>query len=241
MSKTQDVRVNPNQRQLLPTPLNHILDPEIELTAHNHGMRLACQLIQVRDPDTVDLVVHVQALDVLPVVFHDCVDEVVYGGVFVADEDLAVEHLVVFEDVVEHFLVEVLGRRREVDFHAAGFFGLEVDVAVEWLVSCFHIFDGLRVGYDGVNELVHCTHGGSRFNLIPTASNSASSSLLCSAFFVASRIMQIKSLVFAAEITCLPRPFPSAAPSMIPGKSSTWISAPPYSSTPGIAVKVVKE
>lgn len=28
---------------------------------------------------------------------------------------------------------------------------------------------------------------------------------------------------------------------MIPGKSRTWISAPPYSSTPGMAVSVVKE
>lgn len=28
---------------------------------------------------------------------------------------------------------------------------------------------------------------------------------------------------------------------MIPGKSRIWISAPPYSKTPGIAVRVVKE
>jgi hypothetical protein len=28
---------------------------------------------------------------------------------------------------------------------------------------------------------------------------------------------------------------------MIPGKSRIWISAPPYSRTPGIAVRVVKE
>ena len=85
------------------------------------------------------------------------------------------------------------------------------------------------------------THGGSLFSRIPTASNSASNNLLCSAFFVASRIMQIISLVFAAEMTCRPRPLPSAAPSIIPGRSRIWISAPPYSSTPGIAVKVVKE
>ena len=46
---------------------------------------------------------------------------------------------------------------------------------------------------------------------------------------------------FAAEMTCRPRPLPSLAPSIIPGKSRTWISAPPYSSTPGIAVNVVNE
>ena len=42
-------------------------------------------------------------------------------------------------------------------------------------------------------------------------------------------------------MTCLPLPLPSEAPSMIPGRSRTWISAPPYSSTPGIAVNVVNE
>src|SRR3954453_10953701 len=46
---------------------------------------------------------------------------------------------------------------------------------------------------------------------------------------------------FAALMTCRPRPLPSEAPSMIPGKSRIWISAPPYSRTPGIAVRVVKE
>ena len=50
----------------------------------------------------------------------------------------------------------------------------------------------------------------------------------------------MRSLVLAAEMTCRPRPFPSEAPSMIPGRSRIWISAPPYSITPGIAVSVVK-
>jgi len=50
----------------------------------------------------------------------------------------------------------------------------------------------------------------------------------------------MRSDVFAALMTCLPRPLPSDAPSIIPGRSRIWISAPPYSSTPGIAVRVVK-
>lgn len=99
--------------------------------------------------------------------------------------------------------------------------------------------------------------GGSWLRRIPTASSSASSNARCSALFVASSTMSTMSLVcpesvqehacslrdptFAAEITCRPLPFPSEAPSMIPGKSRTWISAPPYSSTPGMAVRVVKE
>lgn len=84
------------------------------------------------------------------------------------------------------------------------------------------------------------THGGSLLSRIPTASSSASRRARCSARLVASRIIRIRSLVLAAEMTWRPLPFPSAAPSIIPGKSSSWISAPPYSSTPGIAVSVVK-
>ena len=82
-------------------------------------------------------------------------------------------------------------------------------------------------------------YGGSLLSLMPTASSSASNSALCSAFLVASNTIRMRSLVLAAEMTCRPLPLPSEAPSMIPGRSSSWISAPPYSSTPGIAVRVV--
>lgn len=40
------------------------------------------------------------------------------------------------------------------------------------------------------------TYGGSLFNLMPTASSSASSRALCSALFVASRTIRIMSLVY---------------------------------------------
>lgn len=88
---------------------------------------------------------------------------------------------------------------------------------------------------------LEATYGGSRFRRIPTASSSASRRARCSARLVASRTIRIRSLVLAAEITCRPRPLPSEAPSMIPGRSRSWISAPPYSRTPGMAVRVVKE
>ena len=123
------LRINPNQPQLLPTALDHILNPQIQLAAHNHGVRFAGQRVEMREADGVDFVVDVETLDVFAVGGHDGVDEVVDGGGVVADEDFAVEDFVVFEDVVEHFFVEVFGRRGEVDFHAAGFFGLEVDVS----------------------------------------------------------------------------------------------------------------
>jgi hypothetical protein len=41
--------------------------------------------------------------------------------VLVSNEYLAVEHLIVSEDVVEHFLVEILRWCRECDLHPPGF------------------------------------------------------------------------------------------------------------------------
>lgn len=69
-------------------------------------------------------------------------------------------------------------------------------------------------------------NGGSLFNLIPKPSSSRSIIYLWRRGLVASRTMQIKLQVLATAITCLPRPLPSLAPSMIPGRSSSWIFAP---------------
>lgn len=41
------------------------------------------------------------------------------------------------------------------------------------------------------------------------------------------------------KFTWRPRPLPWDAPSIIPGKSRSWILAPLYSITPGIQVRVV--
>ena len=46
-------------------------------------------------------------------------------------------------------------------------------------------------------EMFSCPHGGSRFKRIPTASSSASICALCSAFFVASSIIKMRSLVLS--------------------------------------------
>ena len=188
--KPLPLRINPHELQLLPAPINHIRQPKIEFAAHDDGVRFACELVEVLEGDGVDFVVDVEALYVFAVVDHDGVDEVIYRGVLVADQDLGVEHLVVFEDLVDEFFVQAaLWGRLEVNFHAAGFFGLEVDVA------------GMCELNDVWNAWFGGAYGGSRFRRMPTASSSASSSLLCSAFFVASRIMRIRSLVFAALIT----------------------------------------
>ena len=105
--------------------------------------------------------------------------------VFISHKNLAIQHLVVAEDVVEHFLVEVFGRALKGDFHTTGFFLFEVDVAAA---------DGLGVA-DGFEGRRKETYGGSRLSRIPTASSSRSRSALCSALLVASRIMRIRSLV----------------------------------------------
>jgi hypothetical protein len=48
---------------------------------------------------------------------------------------------------------------------------------------------------------------------------------LAASLLVASRIMSMRSLDLATAMTCLPRPLPSDAPSMIPGRSSSCIFA----------------
>lgn len=87
--------------------------------------------------------------------------------------------------------------------------------------------------------LLKSMSGGLPFSLIPNPSNSCSIILLCIMGLVASSTIIIKLQVLATAMTCFPRPLPSLAPSMIPGKSSSWILAPLWLRTPGIQVKVV--
>lgn len=56
---------------------------------------------------------------------------------------------------------------------------------------------------------------------------------------VASSTMMIRLQVLATAMTCLPLPFPSLAPSIIPGRSKSCILAPLNLSTPGMQVNVV--
>lgn len=81
--------------------------------------------------------------------------------------------------------------------------------------------------------------GGFLFSRIPNPSNSCSIFFLSVRGFNASKTINIKLQVRATPITCLPRPFPSLAPSMIPGKSRSWMVVPFYSYSPGMHVRVV--
>ena len=49
----------------------------------------------------------------------------------------------------------------------------------------------------------------------------------------------MRSYINPPAMTCRPLPFPSLAPSIIPGKSRSWILAPLYRITPGTVVRVV--
>ena len=108
---------------------------------------------------------------------------------------------------------------------------------------------------------LNTTSGGLQFRRIPTASNSISNILFCSAVFVASTIwsavhagkMLAYSSIQSSLLSWRPRRLvflahdlssafhtttnvPFAASCTIPGKSSNCIRAPSYSSTPGIAL-----
>lgn len=81
--------------------------------------------------------------------------------------------------------------------------------------------------------------GGSLLMRIPNPSSSFSMTRFSVSGLLTSRTMKIKWQVFATAMTCRPRPFPSFAPWMIPGRSSIWIAAPLYITWPGTVVKVV--
>lgn len=104
--------------------------------------------------------------------------------VLVSDQYFTVEDLVVAQDVVEHLLVQALRWRLKGDFHATSLLDFEINVSVIIVSACT-----LNVA------IFVITHGGSLFKRMPTASNSASSKARCSARFVASSTMRIKSLV----------------------------------------------
>lgn len=64
--------------------------------------------------------------------------------------------------------------------------------------------------------------GGCLFSRRPNPSNSCSINFLCPRGFRTSRTMKIRLHVRATAMTCRPRPLPSLAPSMIPGRSSSY-------------------
>ena len=108
--------------------------------------------------------------------------------------------------------------------------------------------------------------GGCLLSRMPKPSSSCSMSFLCEMGLRQSSTMRIRLHVLAVlmtcgqgafqlslmtshtwldpdterlVVTCLPRPLPSLAPSMMPGRSSSWTLAPLYRTTPGTQVRVV--
>lgn len=70
-------RVEPDQSQFFPDPIDHVLHAEIELTTHHGSVGLMREFVQEVQADAIDLVVHVEAADVFPVILHDNIDEIV--------------------------------------------------------------------------------------------------------------------------------------------------------------------
>mmetsp|Transcript_6252 Transcript_6252/g.17957 ORF Transcript_6252/g.17957 Transcript_6252/m.17957 type:complete len:284 (-) Transcript_6252:679-1530(-) len=67
--------------------------------------------------------------------------------------------------------------------------------------------------------------GGSLLSRMPTDSSSRVRISLCPVGFDASSTISSRSADLHTAMTCRPRPLPCAAPSMIPGRSSSWILA----------------
>ena len=106
----EPLRVDAQKSQFLPAAVHDVLDPQVELAAHDHGLGLARELVEEVEADGVDLVVHIQAVtdgqprepsswhfeiegteglaweaqhlpfDVFPMVFHDHIDQVIHRG-----------------------------------------------------------------------------------------------------------------------------------------------------------------
>mmetsp|Transcript_16918 Transcript_16918/g.37597 ORF Transcript_16918/g.37597 Transcript_16918/m.37597 type:complete len:204 (+) Transcript_16918:545-1156(+) len=81
--------------------------------------------------------------------------------------------------------------------------------------------------------------GGDSFMRMPKPCSSFSMISLCVRGFSASSTIRMTLQVSEAASTCRPRPLPSFAPSMIPGRSRIWILAPRKCNVPGMAVRVV--
>jgi hypothetical protein len=54
------LRVYPHEPELLPAPVDHILDAKIELAAHDACIRLSGQLVEKVHADRIDFVVYVE-------------------------------------------------------------------------------------------------------------------------------------------------------------------------------------
>jgi hypothetical protein len=76
--------------------------------------------------------------------------------------------------------------------------------------------------------LLKSIFGGYLLSLMPNPSSSLSMIFLWTNGRVASKTMTIRLHVLATAMTYLPLPLPSFAPSIIPGKSSSYILAPLY-------------
>ena len=73
--------VDTQQVELLPAPLDNIIDSKVLRTRHDASLWLACQRIEEFEGDSVDLVVGIKTVDVSAVVGKNDVDELINSDV----------------------------------------------------------------------------------------------------------------------------------------------------------------
>mmetsp|Transcript_8907 Transcript_8907/g.21477 ORF Transcript_8907/g.21477 Transcript_8907/m.21477 type:complete len:326 (+) Transcript_8907:385-1362(+) len=120
------LRVDTHQSQSIPNLLQEAVEVELLVAGDGDAVWHPGDGLHLLHAANIDLVVHVDAPDILPVALDD-VDQLVDIAVL-AEEDLAVVDLVLLEDLHDHGLVDALQGHRRVEVDAARFLDLEVDV-----------------------------------------------------------------------------------------------------------------
>jgi hypothetical protein len=120
--------VNSHHAQLFPNLLQQDIEPELHMDRDASIARVLRDLIDLLNGDGIDLVINVDALDVLPIAL-DHIDKLI--NVVVAPEgNMSVVHLVLVHDVHHHLLVNLGQLAIGVELHTSGLLFLDGDVGL---------------------------------------------------------------------------------------------------------------
>ena len=101
--------IYPVQVQLVPDPLDEVVEVQVQVTADDSAVRLISEAVHFLHTNSVDLVVDIQARHILAVA-QQHVNKLVDSDVF-ADHDITVMNLVALQDGTDHLLIN-LGQRQ---------------------------------------------------------------------------------------------------------------------------------
>mmetsp|Transcript_4876 Transcript_4876/g.18298 ORF Transcript_4876/g.18298 Transcript_4876/m.18298 type:complete len:255 (+) Transcript_4876:669-1433(+) len=97
---------NSDQIKMLPDLIHEEIEIELPLATNHHRVRLTCQSIYLLNGSGINLVVHIQASNVLPVTFN-FINELINGNILVED-NVGVENLVLLQNISHKALVDTL-------------------------------------------------------------------------------------------------------------------------------------